>query len=82
MACLNFTFQHLIFMFRFEALTEQHIKKNIEEFLQENMDKELCLKRMNHCWESHCQQMIMIRSIFLYLDRTYVLQNPSIYSIW
>ncbi|KAK6617755.1 Cullin-4B [Polyplax serrata] len=63
-------------------LTEQHIKKNIEEFLQENMDKELCLKRMNHCWESHCQQMIMIRSIFLYLDRTYVLQNPSIYSIW
>ncbi|EEB20367.1 Cullin-4A, putative [Pediculus humanus corporis] len=63
-------------------LTEQHIKKNIEEFLQENMDKELCLKRMNHCWESHCQQMIMIRSIFLYLDRTYVLQNPSIFSIW
>ena len=46
------------------------------------MDKELCLKRMNHCWESHCQQMIMIRSIFLYLDRTYVLQNPSIFSIW
>ncbi|KAL0268902.1 UNVERIFIED_CONTAM: hypothetical protein PYX00_010685 [Menopon gallinae] len=64
------------------ALTEQHIKKNIEEFLQENMDQELCLKRMNHCWESHCQQMIMIRSIFLFLDRTYVLQNPSIYSIW
>lgn len=64
------------------ALTEQHVKKNIEEFLQENMDKELCLKRMNHCWESHCQQMIMIRSIFLYLDRTYVLQSPSIFSIW
>lgn len=37
---------------------------------------------MNDCWQSHCEQMIMIRSIFLYLDRTYVLQNPSIHSIW
>jgi len=26
--------------------------------------------------------MIMIRSIFLYMDRTYVLQNSSIHSIW
>lgn len=26
--------------------------------------------------------MIMIRSIFLYLDRTYVLQNPTVHSIW
>lgn len=37
---------------------------------------------MDDCWLSHCQQMIMIRSIFLYLDRTYVLQNPTVHSIW
>lgn len=37
---------------------------------------------MDACWLSHCQQMIMIRSIFLYLDRTYVLQNPTVHSIW
>ncbi|CAH3104933.1 unnamed protein product [Porites lobata] len=32
--------------------------------------------------KSNLQQFIMIRSIFLYLDRTYVLQNSSILSLW
>ncbi|KAK7475514.1 hypothetical protein BaRGS_00033270 [Batillaria attramentaria] len=40
------------------------------------------LKLMNNCWQAHCRQMIMIRSIFLFLDRTYVLQTSSILSIW
>lgn len=40
------------------------------------------MKKMNECWSSHCDQMIMIRSIFLYLDRTYVLQNPAVLSLW
>jgi cullin 4 len=36
-------------------------------------------------WSSHCDQCLAIRSIFLYLDRTYVLQNAGssgIRSIW
>eukprot|EP00842_Homolaphlyctis_polyrhiza_P002282 jgi/Hompol1/3054/HPOL_000021-RA len=40
------------------------------------------LKLVNDCWSNFCQQMILIRSIFLYLDRTYVLQNPTLKSIW
>lgn len=44
--------------------------------------RQVYLKKMDECWQSHCQQMIMIRSIFLYLDRTYVLQNPTVHSIW
>lgn len=63
-------------------LTEAHVQANIEQFLAESMDRHIFLKKMNECWQSHCRQMIMIRSIFLYLDRTYVLQNPSILSIW
>lgn len=63
-------------------LTDAHICKNIEQFLAESMDRQVFLKKMNHWWQSHCHQMIMIRSIFLYLDRTYVLQNPSVLSIW
>ncbi|CAH3951967.1 cullin-4A [Pieris brassicae] len=63
-------------------LVEGHVKSNIEQFLSESMDRQVFLKRMNDCWKAHCRQMIMIRSIFLYLDRTYVLQNPSIHSIW
>merc|ERR1711963_591235 len=46
------------------------------------MDKLVFMKRMNECWSGHCRQMIMIRSIFLFLDRTYVLQHPSVMSIW
>jgi len=64
------------------GLTEKHVKANIEQFMAESMDRHIFLKRMNACWQSHCQQMIMIRGIFLYLDRTYVLQNPTIHSIW
>lgn len=64
------------------ALTEKHVKANIEQFIGDTMDRLIFLKKMNDCWQSHCRQMIMIRSIFLYLDRTYVLQNPTIHSIW
>lgn len=64
------------------SLTEAHIRKNIELFVVDSMDRTIFLKKMNHWWQSHCNQMIMIRSIFLFLDRTYVLQNPSVLSIW
>ncbi|NXE48304.1 CUL4B protein, partial [Casuarius casuarius] len=42
----------------------------------------LFLKKIDKCWQDHCRQMIMIRSIFLFLDRTYVLQNSMLPSIW
>ncbi|XP_055374135.1 cullin-4B isoform X2 [Condylostylus longicornis] len=65
------------------ALTENHVKSNIEPFTtSESMDKLVFLKKINGWWQSFCQQMIMMRSIFLYLDRTYVLQNPTVHSIW
>lgn len=67
---------------RLYKLTETHVSHNIEQFLAESMDRYLFLKKMNETWLAHCNQMVMIRSIFLYLDRTYVLQNPNISSIW
>ncbi|KAK2904348.1 hypothetical protein Q8A73_011005 [Channa argus] len=48
------------------------IKYNLEELYQ----------KIDKCWQDHCRQMIMIRSIFLFLDRTYVLQNSMLPSIW
>ncbi|RZF38435.1 hypothetical protein LSTR_LSTR011925 [Laodelphax striatellus] len=65
-----------------KALTEQHVKDKIEGFISETPDRLIFLKQMNDYWQSHCRQMIMIRSIFLYLDRTYVLQKPTLHSIW
>lgn len=61
---------------------EEHVKSNITQFLVENIGYEQFLKILDKCWQSHCRQMIMIRSIFLFLDRTYVLQTSSIMSIW
>lgn len=63
-------------------LSEAHVKKLLLNFTEVTNDKIIFLKKVNHHWSSHCEQMLMIRSIFLYLDRTYVLQNPNVNSIW
>jgi len=63
-------------------LVESHTRSMVEQFLGENMDKLIFMKKMNEAWSGHCQQIIMCRSIFLFLDRTYVLQHPGVLSIW
>ncbi|KAM8908993.1 cullin-4B isoform 2-T2 [Spinachia spinachia] len=64
------------------AVCEDHIKAQIDQFREDALDSVLFLKKINTCWQDHCRQMIMIRSIFLFLDRTYVLQNSMLPSIW
>uniref|UniRef100_A0A8C1UP98 Cullin-4A n=1 Tax=Cyprinus carpio TaxID=7962 RepID=A0A8C1UP98_CYPCA len=65
---------------------EDHIQAQIHQFREypsSVMGHFLSfLKRMNRCWQDHCSQTIMIRSIFLFLDRTYILQNSLLPSIW
>ncbi|NWY37507.1 CUL4B protein, partial [Sylvia atricapilla] len=62
-------------------ICEDHIKAQIHQF-REYPFLVLFLKKIDKCWQDHCRQMIMIRSIFLFLDRTYVLQNSMLPSIW
>ncbi|NXY09012.1 CUL4B protein, partial [Pteruthius melanotis] len=54
----------------------------LNDFFMDSLDSVLFLKKIDKCWQDHCRQMIMIRSIFLFLDRTYVLQNSMLPSIW
>ncbi|XP_053311215.1 cullin-4A [Spea bombifrons] len=61
---------------------EEHMKAQIHQFREDSLDSVLFLSKVNRCWKDHCRQMIMIRSIFLFLDRTYVLQNSMLLSIW
>uniref|UniRef100_A0A3B5MRM9 Cullin 4B n=1 Tax=Xiphophorus couchianus TaxID=32473 RepID=A0A3B5MRM9_9TELE len=63
------------------TVCEDHIKAQIDHFT-DALDSVLFLKKIDKCWQDHCRQMIMIRSIFLFLDRTYVLQNSMLPSIW
>ena len=39
-------------------------------------------RAVHSAWQSHLQQTINIRSIFLYLDRTFVLQTAGLLSIY
>uniref|UniRef100_A0A3B3HAS0 Cullin 4B n=1 Tax=Oryzias latipes TaxID=8090 RepID=A0A3B3HAS0_ORYLA len=65
------------------AACEDHIKAQIDQFREYPSQFDvLFLKKIDKCWQDHCRQMIMIRSIFLFLDRTYVLQNSMLPSIW
>ncbi|NXP10128.1 CUL4B protein, partial [Thinocorus orbignyianus] len=70
-------------------ICEDHIKAQIHQFREYpfffccwQVKTVLFLKKIDKCWQDHCRQMIMIRSIFLFLDRTYVLQNSMLPSIW
>ncbi|GBL82607.1 Cullin-4A [Araneus ventricosus] len=40
------------------------------------------LKTIEDVWSRYCHEMLLIRSIFLYLDRTYVLQTHEVLPIW
>uniref|UniRef100_A0A4X2M5B1 Cullin family profile domain-containing protein n=1 Tax=Vombatus ursinus TaxID=29139 RepID=A0A4X2M5B1_VOMUR len=60
----------------------KHIRSQIHQFREDSLDGVLFLKKIDKCWHNHCRQMSMIRSIFLFLDRTYVLHNSMLLSIW
>ncbi|KAJ2725244.1 hypothetical protein GGI07_001377 [Coemansia sp. Benny D115] len=40
------------------------------------------LSRMRNFWTGYVEQLGMIRCVFLYLDRTYVLQTANVASLW
>ena len=62
-------------------LCDQHVQTTISTYENE-MDQDLFLRLLDQGWKTHCRQMSNIRSIFLVLDRCYVLQNTSIPSLW
>ena len=70
---------------RLREMCNEHIRLSLQQVVQHvGTDVSCFLKHMNTCWEQHCQQMLLIRSIFLYLDRSYVLSqaDPQIRSIF
>nr|KAJ3417426.1 Cullin-4 [Polyrhizophydium stewartii] len=67
---------------RLEAVLQEHVVAELATLKQNVGGDANALRVLDECWRSYCQQMILIRSIFLYLDRTYVLQTPSLRSLW
>eukprot|EP00736_Rhodelphis_marinus_P001479 Rmarinus@m.1972 len=67
---------------RLKDLCAQRIASVIAELESSSIDPMSFLKHVETTWLSHCQQMITIRSIFLFLDRTYVIQTSGIRGLW
>jgi cullin-4 len=62
---------------RLQRECEAHIKAEGEKLQGQSGEAEVYLNIVNHCWQEHCRHTLMIRNIFLYLDRTYVISTSS-----
>lgn len=67
---------------RLTAVFEAHIAKLIKTLVDQTQDHAAFLSLVNEVWADHCQQVLTIRSIFLYLDRGYVKKETSVRSLW
>ncbi|KAH8555429.1 Cullin-domain-containing protein [Umbelopsis sp. PMI_123] len=61
---------------------QKRIKADIEELSKSTMADGEFLKLVKDYWTSFQNRMTMIRSIFLYLDRTYLIHATEYSSIW
>ncbi|EFO23722.1 hypothetical protein LOAG_04763 [Loa loa] len=59
-----------------------YIVEELHILLDVSDSTSLFLQNLNVLWLEYCEQLINIRSVFLYLDRTFVLHNPTVISLW
>ncbi|KAJ2848833.1 hypothetical protein IWW36_003051 [Coemansia brasiliensis] len=70
-------------------MLQQELKEYVHKQLSQ-IDKaqealgseEKVLEQTQQFWENYTQQLHMIRSVFLYLDRTYALHTANVASLW
>eukprot|EP00298_Acanthocystis_sp_HF-20_P015236 c21068_g1_i1.p1 GENE.c21068_g1_i1~~c21068_g1_i1.p1 ORF type:complete len:785 (+),score=250.84 c21068_g1_i1:123-2477(+) len=67
---------------KLEQELNTHIKSVITDLSKVQANSSSFLELVDDCWSNHCDQMMDIRNIFIYLDRTLVLQSPNLKSIW
>eukprot|EP00191_Tetraselmis_sp_GSL018_P019609 CAMPEP_0177587888 /NCGR_PEP_ID=MMETSP0419_2-20121207/5910_1 /TAXON_ID=582737 /ORGANISM="Tetraselmis sp., Strain GSL018" /LENGTH=773 /DNA_ID=CAMNT_0019078005 /DNA_START=166 /DNA_END=2484 /DNA_ORIENTATION=+ len=68
---------------RLQEVCDEHIGKQLSALREKTaLGPVPFLDSMAVCWSDHCEQMFMIRSIFLYLDRTYVISTSSVKSLF
>jgi len=67
---------------RLQEVCDAHAGAMVQQIQSQSDDPSAFLGLVDTCWHHHCQQMATIRSIFLCLDRTYVIQTSSVKSLW
>jgi len=66
---------------RLQQECEKHIEAALTALQGQTPDPLAFLSLMHACWAAHCEEMHTLRSVFLYLDRTYVMQTSKT-SLW
>jgi len=61
---------------------EVHISTALQSLIGQSPDLVVFLSLVEKCWQDFSDQMLIIRSIALYLDRTYVKQSNGVDSLW
>jgi len=61
---------------------EVHISTALQSLVGQSPDLVVFLSLVEKCWQDFSDQMLIIRSIALYLDRTYVKQTNGVDSLW
>ncbi|XP_042373284.1 cullin-4-like isoform X2 [Zingiber officinale] len=67
---------------RIKEECEMHISMALSSLVGQSPDLVVFLSLAEKCWQDFCDQMLTIRGIALVLDRTYVMQNPNVCSLW
>jgi cullin 4 len=67
---------------KLSAECDRHISSRVEALENPSLHYVSFLEAVDTMWQDHCEHMITIRNIFLYLDRSYALQTPKVLSIW
>ncbi|RHY47632.1 hypothetical protein DYB35_013555, partial [Aphanomyces astaci] len=64
------------------AYVERTLKSACEEHGILLMESAVFVERLVGIWEEYCSDLLMIRNLCLYLDRTYVIQTSNVASIY
>lgn len=66
------------------AACDRQVARQIAQLCGGTVGVDAFLRAVDAVWQRHCTHMLRIRSIFLYLDRTYIIQggNPDARSFW
>ena len=67
---------------RIEKECEALISTALQSLVGQSEDLVVFLSLVEKRWQDFCDQMLMIRGIALYLDRTYVKQTQNVRSLW
>ncbi|ORX90832.1 Cullin-domain-containing protein, partial [Basidiobolus meristosporus CBS 931.73] len=67
---------------KLEVECRNHVVLEKEKLERDAFFDEPFLITLNDCWTRYCSQMHLIRSIFLYLDRTFALHTSGMMTSW